>query len=262
MTDAPIRFDDGAAYERMMGGWSRLAGQVFLDWVRPPPGLGWIDVGCGNGAFTELLAERCAPKSITGVDPSDGQLAYARTRHKAGIATFLKGDAMSLPLPDGSADAAAMALVIFFVPEPVKGVAEMKRVVRPGGIVATYAWDMSRDGFPWEPIHAALREQGVAVRLPPRIDASTLASLDGLWKGAGLAQVETREIVVERQFSSFDTFWQDTVVSPSLKPLIEAMAPADRRRLKARAEALVARDGAGRLSYRARANAVKGVVPR
>jgi SAM-dependent methyltransferase len=261
MTDAPIRFDDGAAYERMMGGWSRLAGATFLEWVRPPPGLGWLDVGCGNGAFTELLAERCAPKSIMGVDPSDRQLAYARTRHEAGIATFVEGDAMSLPLSDDSVDAAAMALVIFFVPEPAKGIAEMKRVVRPGGIVATYAWDMTRDGFPWEPIHAALREQGVAVRLPPRIDASTLTSLGSLWKDAGLEQIETREIVVEQQFGNFDTCWQDTVLSPSLKPLIEAMSPADRSRLKARAEALVPRDGAGRPSYRARANAVKGVVP-
>ena len=63
---AEIRFDDGASYERMMGVWSRLAGGIFLDWLAPPRGLRWIDVGCGNGAFTELLVERFAPVHVQG----------------------------------------------------------------------------------------------------------------------------------------------------------------------------------------------------
>ncbi len=52
MAATPIKFDDGASYERMMGVWSRIAGANFLDWVAPAPGLRWIDIGCGNGAFT------------------------------------------------------------------------------------------------------------------------------------------------------------------------------------------------------------------
>ena len=132
MTENQIRFDDGAGYERMMGVWSRLAGDVFLDWVAPPPGLRWVDVGCGNGAFTELLVERCAPAEVQGIDPSEGQLSFARTRHKAGVARFQQGDAMALPFADDSFDAAAMALVIFFVPDPTKGVAEMKRCREAG----------------------------------------------------------------------------------------------------------------------------------
>ena len=96
MAEPQIRFDDGAGYERMMGTWSRLAGDVFLDWLKPPSGLRWIDVGCGNGAFTELLAERCAPAEIQGIDPSEAQLAFARTRHSAGVAQFRQGDAMAL----------------------------------------------------------------------------------------------------------------------------------------------------------------------
>lgn len=70
MTDQ-IRFDDGAAYERYMGEWSRLAGETFLDWLAPQTGLRWLDVGCGNGAFTEMLVGRCAPLSVHGVDPSE-----------------------------------------------------------------------------------------------------------------------------------------------------------------------------------------------
>jgi ubiquinone/menaquinone biosynthesis C-methylase UbiE len=61
----------------MMGIWSRLAGDVFVSWLAPEPGLRWIDVGCGNGAFTQLLVDRCAPSEVHGIDPAEGQLAFA-----------------------------------------------------------------------------------------------------------------------------------------------------------------------------------------
>ena len=99
-----IKFKDGAAYERYMGKWSRLAGETFLDWLDPKPGWKWIDVGCGNGAFTEMILERCAPESVDGVDPSEEQLAYARTRLGTERARFQLGDAMALPFPDNSFD--------------------------------------------------------------------------------------------------------------------------------------------------------------
>src|ERR1700712_749985 len=95
-----IRFDDGAAYERYMGTWSQLAGENFLDWLAPKSGLRWLDVGCGNGAFTEMVVERCAPTSVRGIDPSEAQLVYARTRLSASIAEFRQGDAMALPFSD------------------------------------------------------------------------------------------------------------------------------------------------------------------
>jgi trans-aconitate methyltransferase len=80
MSEPTIRFDDGAGYEQMMGKWSRLAGDIFLDWLQAPAGLHWLDIGCGNGAFTETLIDRCAPSAISGIDPSEGQLLYARQR--------------------------------------------------------------------------------------------------------------------------------------------------------------------------------------
>ena len=52
MTSEPIRFTDGSGYDRFMGVWSRLAGQLFLDWITANPCQRWLDVGCGNGAFT------------------------------------------------------------------------------------------------------------------------------------------------------------------------------------------------------------------
>src|SRR5215470_2694268 len=105
-------FRDGADYERTMGAWSRLAGKIFLDWLAPHPGLRWIDIGCGNGAFTELIVERCAPAEVQGIDSSEGQLAFARERPGARMTQFRQGDAMALPFPEDSFDVAIMALVI------------------------------------------------------------------------------------------------------------------------------------------------------
>ena len=135
MAASAIRFDDGAGYERAMGRWSRLAGEAFVAWLALPPGLQWLDVGCGNGAFTEVVATRCAPASLDGIDPFDALLDYARTRPATRDARFRQGDAMALPYADAAFDVATMALVISFVAEPARAVAELARVMRPGGTV-------------------------------------------------------------------------------------------------------------------------------
>jgi SAM-dependent methyltransferase len=262
MAEPQFRFDDGAAYERVMGVWSRLAGEVFLDWLKLPSGLRCIDIGCGNGAFTELLVERCVPAEVQGIDPSPAQLAFARERHKANVAKFQQGDAMALPFGDDQFDAATMALVIFFVPDPVKGVAEMARVVRRGGIVAAYAWDMFGGGFPWNQIQVEMRALGLKVPYPPSATASRMDALHELWTGAGLETVETREITVERTFPDFDVFWATSTLGPSIAPTIAAMPVADVEVLKSRVRAKLPSDSAGRITYSARANAVKGRVPK
>jgi len=262
MAEPQIRFDDGAAYERMMGVWSSLAGEVFLDWLKLPAGLRCIDVGCGNGAFTELLVERCAPTEVQGIDPSAGQLAFARERHKAKVAEFRQGDAMALPFADKSFDAAFMALVIFFVPEPAKGIAEMVRVVRSGGTVATYAWDWLDGGFPLDALQVEMRAMGVKTMRPVSAEAARMNALRGLWADAGLEAVEAREIVVQRTYKDFEEFWTTSLKGASVGPTIAAMPPDDVELLKARVRARLPGDAAGRITYGARANAITGRVPK
>ena len=257
----PIRFVDGDAYERSMGVWSRIAGEVFVDWLAPSAGLRWLDVGCGSGAFTQLVADRCAPTDVQGIDPAEAQLATARARPAATIATFQQGDAMALPFDADIFDAAVMALVIFFVPEPPKGVAEMVRVVRPGGFVAAYAWDMLGGGFPFEPIQAEFRALGFTPPLPPSPDASRMDTLRSLWTDAGLEAVETREIAIKRTFENFDDFWGSSTATGSIRPTLEAMPPEDLAAFKQRVQARLPADATGRITYSSRANAVKGRVP-
>ncbi len=260
MAEGTIQFDDGAAYERTMGAWSRIVGDVFLDWLAPQPGLRWVDVGCGNGAFSELIVQRCAAAAVHGLDPSEGQLAFARTRPAARVAKFSEGNAMALPFDDKSFDVGVMALVIFFVPEPAKGVAEMKRVVRSGGTVAAYAWDIVGGGFPHDPILGEMRGMGITPMLPPKYEVSQMNALRDLWTSAGLADVATREISVSRTFANFEEFWTGNLMA-NIKPTIAALPQKDVAQLQARVRARLAVDSAGRITTSGRANAIKGRVP-
>lgn len=261
MTEPQIRFDDGAAYEEFMGKWSRLAGDTFLQWLAPPPGLRWVDVGCGNGAFSQMLVERGAATSVHGIDPSPGQLEFARKRLPADAAQFTLGDAMALPCADGAFDAAVMALVIFFVPDPAKGVAEMVRVVRPGGSVSAYAWDILGGGFPLAAMQEEMSALGSKPVWPPSIEAAHLDALRALWLGAGLVQVETRQITVQRTFADFAAFWRIAQTGPGFAQRLAAMATGDLALLQERLRARLPAGADGRITYSARANAVKGIMP-
>ena len=258
MADDTIRFDDGASYERLMGRWSLLVGTRFLDWIGVPAGARWLDVGCGNGAFTELVVGRCSPVQVHAFDPSPGQLAYARTRLPAGApVSWAEGDAMRLPVADASADAAVMALVLFFVPEPAVGVAEMCRAVRPGGTVAAYHWDILAGGFPLAAIGAELLKLGRPARLPPSAAASTLAASTALWHAAGLQQVRSCQFTVERHFEDFDDYWHSAAQSNSLRNSFKGLNEAELTQLQAQVRRRL-KAGDGPLTVSARANAVCG----
>lgn len=262
MVEQTINFDDGTAYEQMMGVWSRFAGQIFLDWLEPCSGLRWIDIGCGNGAFTELLAERCSPVEVHGIDPSEEQLAFARTRPASRLAKFHRGDAMALPFADSSFDAAVMALVLVFIPDPARGVGEMVRVVVPGGAVVAYMWDMLGGGFPLDPIYSEIQAMGIAPLRPPSMEASRMEALQDLWIGAGLEDVQTREITVHRTFANFDEFWTTNLKSPVLRPTVAAMKPGDVEALRSRVQARLPAGADGRIASSARAHAVRGRRPK
>jgi ubiquinone/menaquinone biosynthesis C-methylase UbiE len=260
MAEMQIRFDDGAGYERAMGAWSRLVGHRFIDWLAAPPELKWADIGCGNGGFTELIVERCAPAEVVGVDPSEAQLAFARARPSAGVAEFHEGDAMALPFDADRFDMAAMALVIFFVPDPAGALAETVRVVVPGGTVAAYAWDAAETDWPLGPFHAEMRALGVTMPLPPSVEAGRMQELRRLWAAAGLERVETTQIRVQRTFADFDACWT-AMTGTTIGRVVAGMAAADVDGLKARMRARFSADDKGRVTYGARANAIKGVVP-
>ena len=261
MATPPIQFSDGAGYERFMGVWSQMVAERFLDWLAPSPGLTWLDVGCGNGAFTERIVARCQPASVCGIDPSAAQLAYARRRHALAGADLRQGDAMALPWPAASCDVAVMPLVIFFLPDPARGVAEMARVVRSGGLVTAYAWDMPAGGFPYDALLMTLRALRIETPGPPHPEVSARDALEAQWRAAGLRDVTTTAIAVSRTFDDVDDYWTTVQDSASLGSTLQALSPARRAEVVAQLRARLSVDADGRLACHAVANAVRGNVP-
>jgi hypothetical protein len=135
------------------------------------------------------------------------------------------------------------------------------RVVRPGGIVAAYAWALLDSGFPYDPILDEMRAMGLTPMLPPSAEASRMEVLRGLWAGARLDAVEAREIAVQRTHSDFEDFWSIGLTAASVRATIAAMPAHDVEALKRRVQARLPADGAGRVTVSARANAIKGRVP-
>ncbi|MFQ6537886.1 MULTISPECIES: class I SAM-dependent methyltransferase [Aphanothece] len=260
-TGEAIRFSDGAAYDRFMGVWSRQVGREVLDWLAPAPDLRWLDVGCGNGAFTQLVAERWAPRSLEGVDPSEAQLGFARRHPALQGARFQLGNAMDLPYGSGSFDVAVMPLVIFFVPDPARGVAEMARVVVPGGTVAAYAWDMANGGFPYQEVRTVLEALGRALPMPPSPEASRLETLVELWANGGLEGIETRQVAVQRTFTGFEELWNLLLEGPSSGQVLATLTAAERMAVQERLRSRWQVQGEEPLTLSGLAHAIQGTVP-
>jgi len=244
-----------------MGRWSRLAGERFLHWLDAPKGLQWLDVGCGNGAFTQEIIACCAPATVMAIDPSNEQLAFARKQPGAKIAKFEVGDAQKLSFGDRTFDVAIMALVLAFLPDPAKAVAEMGRVVRPGGWVATYMWDILNGGSPTTPIYTAIESLGSALPVRPNPAASRLEAMHGFWEMAGLEAIETCVIRIPVKYADFDDFWDSNTVpvGPQGK-VIAGMSPDVREQLRVRLREQLPATSNGQILYESFANAVRGRV--
>jgi SAM-dependent methyltransferase len=254
----------GKLYEPYVGRWSRLVAREFLDWLAIPTGKDWLDVGCGTGALCQTLVEQCSPASVTGVDPSAAFIEHAKA-HVQGPVRFLVGDAQSLLLEAATVDAAVSGLVLNFVPRPQAALAEMVRVVRPGGIVAAYVWDyagrMELMRYFWD---AAAELDPAAGPLDEglRFPLCQPGSLAELFGGAGLQRLEGREIEVPTHFQDFDDYWSPFLGGQGPAPgyamsLDEPRRAALRELIRSRLP--VAVDGS--ISLVARAWAVRGTRP-
>jgi SAM-dependent methyltransferase len=240
--DGRERWASGDLYEPYVGRWSRLVAEEFLAWFESPPALAWLDVGCGTGALSEAVAGSCAPARLVGVDPSAGFLDFARQRLQGQRAELHQGDAQSLPFADCEFDRVVSGLVLNFLPDQARAMAEMRRVVRPGGEVALYVWDyagrMELMRHFWEAaaeLDPAARELDEGRRFP----ICRPEALHRLAEAAGLVEVRTRAIDVPTVFRDFDDYWTPFLGGQGPAPtycvsLEEEARSALRERLRAR----------------------------
>ena len=227
----------GDSYDAYMGRWSRQIAPLFLDWLDPAPGLDWLEVGCGTGALSAAILARCDPASLLAVDPSEGFVARARVNVPDPRATFRVGDAQALEAADASRDVVASALVLNFVPDRKKALAEMKRVAR--GTVAFYVWDYPGGGVEfmrafWTAA-TALDPEARDLTEDRRFPFCTPEGLTALAKGAGLGPVACEAIEAPTVFRDFDDLWRPFTLGAGPAPgYCVKLAPEARERLRLR----------------------------
>jgi len=255
-------WSSGENYERYMGRWSRRVAARYLDWLGAPEDAAWLDLGCGTGALTQTILARCSPRSIVAIDQSADFVAHARaaTSDAHVRMRFEVADAQKLPLDDASIDVAGSALVLNFVPDKIAALRELKRVVKPGGLVSFYVWDYPGGGMGFmsafwqaaialDPTAAELGERG-------RFPFCTPQGLSALCAEAGWPAVTVAPIEIETLFGSFEDYWQPFTLGAGPAPGYCVSLPEDKRAaLKQRLMADVG--GAGPVSFHARAWAVK-----
>ena len=260
MSEKTIVYNDGSAYEKMMGVWSQLLGTQFIEWLNPKDGQSWIDIGCGTGAFTAQVAELCSPSHLLGIDPSEAQIEFARKRSMAHSATFQTGDATALACESSSFDVATMALVLFFLPDPALGMAEMKRVVKSEGTLAAYVWDIPGGGLPHEWLQREFRKREIDYPLPPSSDVSRMDELEKLWTEEGIQSIECKQFRVTRTFANFDELWELTTKAPAFSGVLDDLTPEVISDIRSTVENELKQSSSSSVSIYAHANAIKGTV--
>ncbi|WP_128985058.1 class I SAM-dependent methyltransferase [Streptomyces roseicoloratus] len=259
-------WESGPAYERYMGRWSRLVAARFTEWLAPPEGLSWLDVGCGTGALSTAVAEGCRPRTLLGVDRSEPFVRAATLTVGGGARTaFAVADAMALPVRDASCDVAVSGLTLNFLPEPAAGAAELVRAVRPGGgTVAAYVWDYG-DGMAflrhfWDAVATVDPAAAVALDEGRRFALCRPERLHSLWTEAGLTAVTTAPIDVRTVFADFADLWDPFLAGQGPAPgYVASLTPGDRDRLRTAYAESVPHEPDGSIDLTARAWAVRGV---
>jgi SAM-dependent methyltransferase len=240
-----------------------LVAPAFVQWLAPQSGRRWLDVGCGTGALTSAVLSAAAPEEVVGVDPSEGYLAHARAHVVDNRASFRVGDALALPLPDNTVDYVVSGLVLNFVADPQRALAEMRRICRPGATIAAYVWDYA-DGMQlirrfWD---ASLALDPAAAELDEgrRFPLCEPGPLERLALDADLRQVQGTAIEVPTVFRDFDDYWTPFIGAQGPAPGYCASLPEDARiRLRERLRDSLPINVDGSIHLTARAWAVKAI---
>lgn len=258
---------DGDGYEQQMGRWSRRLCEPFLRFAGAEPGESILDVGCGTGCLADSLINRCKFGHLRGIDFSPVYVEHAARRVRDPRVTFEVGDACALNLPDGSFDRVLSLLVLHFVPQTERAIAEMQRVARPGAVVAAAVWD-ARGGFVANRIFfdtaAALDPKANDRRARnytrPMTRPGDLASA---WRAAGFSDVTEAQLGIRMEFTSFEDYWApyEGMDGPGAEYMATLSAAEQSRLREAVRLAYIDGEPDGPRSYGALAWAVKGIKP-
>jgi SAM-dependent methyltransferase len=197
---------DAGAYDRFMGRYSVRLAPSFADFAGIAPGNRVLDVGCGPGALTTELVHRLGATAVAAVDPSEQFVAAARERHPG--VEVRTAAAEELPFADGEFDAALAQLVVHFMSDPVRGLSEMARVTRDGGVVAACVWDHAGGQTPLAPFWVAVHKLDPNAADESRLAGGHEGHLTELCRKAGLCDVKEAALPVSVQHATFEDWWE------------------------------------------------------
>lgn len=252
----------GDSYDAYMGRWSGHIAPLFLDLLTVPPGVDWLELGCGTGVLTRAIIDRCDPGHVTALDPSGGFVDAARQRIPGDRVTFRVADAGSLPtFSPASFDAVVSGLVLNFVPDRIAALREMKRLARPGGTVAFYVWDYPGGGVEFMRAFwtaAAALDPGAAdLTEDKRFPFCSEEGLIDLSRAAGLAEPTVAPLKASSLFTDFDDYWRPFTLGTGPAPgYCVSLSPEARERLRRRLADTLTRQADGSISLGLRAWAV------
>jgi SAM-dependent methyltransferase len=200
-----MAFGNADSYSRFMVRFSEPLAPLFADLVPVAKGR-VLDVGCGPGVLTAVLVDRYGSDRVDAIDPTPGFVAAARER-LPGV-DVRQGTAEELPYADDSHGAAYAQLVVHFMADPVRGLAEMARVTAPGGLVAACVWDHGGGRGPLSAFWSAVDELDPDARDGDRWSTgSREGDLPRVFTEAGLVDVEAGELSVTIRLATFEEWW-------------------------------------------------------
>ena len=194
------------AYDRFMGRYSGPLSSRLADFAGVRAGRRVLDVGCGPGALTAELVSRVGASAVSAVDPAGRFVAAARARNPSVRVELAPAE--RLPFPHDAFDVALAQLVVNFMADPRAGLAEMRRVTRPGGIVAACVWAHAEGRGPLSPFWDAARQIDSSTRDESELPGSRQGDLSRLFESAGLSDVEETALSVSVEHPTFDEWWE------------------------------------------------------
>lgn len=228
--------NDAAAYERVMGRWSRRLAPHFLDFAGAIGGK-VLEVGCGTGSLTFLMAERVdGLGSVEAIDIAPSYIGFAQEKSQDARLSFSCGDASNLDFADDQFDHAVSLLALHLMTDPESAMRDMVRVTRDGGSISGAVWDV-QGGFAharmfldtaamFDPAAIPVRERYMRV---PLCGPGELAAL---WQSLGLVDVEQSSVTVRFEYSDFADYWQPfTTGEGTMGGYVASLAPDARAQL-------------------------------
>jgi SAM-dependent methyltransferase len=249
-------------YEALMGRWSRAMAARFITWLAPLPHQRWLDVGCGTGALTEAILKRAAPKAVWAVDAEPQYIQQAGFAIRDRRCRFVVADALHLPADIADVDLTVSGLFLNLIPNPAAGLAEMLRVSRVGGRVATYLWDFARGmQFVRHFWDAAIELDRGAESLDQgrRYPLCHPDRLRELFVAGGLRFADLQALEIPTVFRSFDDYWMPIELGHGrASEYFGTLGPQQRVRLRERIKARLPTNADGSIALSARAWVIAG----